>query len=275
MSDGKFEIVVELTPPILFTVGKSAVPPKSLVNLIFPLVEAVASGVAEALMPDCTLDDTIFCTKAVVAICVLFVPSCGVGAVGVPVKEGDAIVALKAMALVFAVILAVFVVTLVSNAVILAVFAAILVCNAVILAVLEAILFVLEVIFVVFVEILLVFVAIFEVFAAMLAAFVAILFVFAVMLAVLAATDVCSEVILEVFAVTVVCNVVILEVFAAIFAVFAAILFVFVTILEVFAVILAVLEAIKVGKPAIVEELTPPTLFTVGAAAVPPKSFVN
>ena len=40
-------------------------------------------------------------------------------------------------------------------------------------------------------------------------------------------------------------------------------------------VILAVLEEIKVGKLAIVEELTPPTLTTVGAVAVPPKSLVN
>ena len=40
-------------------------------------------------------------------------------------------------------------------------------------------------------------------------------------------------------------------------------------------VILAVFEAIVVGKVAIVAELTPPTLFTTGAVAVPPKSFVN
>ena len=38
---------------------------------------------------------------------------------------------------------------------------------------------------------------------------------------------------------------------------------------------LAVCDAIEVGSVAIVDELTPPTLFTVGAAAVPPKSFVN
>lgn len=51
MSAGKFEMVEELTPPTLLTVGKSAVPPRSLVNLILPFVEAVASGVAEALIP--------------------------------------------------------------------------------------------------------------------------------------------------------------------------------------------------------------------------------
>ena len=38
-------------------------------------------------------------TKAVVAICVLLVPAAGVGAVGVPVKDGEAIVALNAMSL--------------------------------------------------------------------------------------------------------------------------------------------------------------------------------
>ena len=44
---GNVEIVDELTPPILFTVGKSAVPPKSFVNLILPFTLAVASGVAD------------------------------------------------------------------------------------------------------------------------------------------------------------------------------------------------------------------------------------
>ena len=44
---------------------------------------------------------------------------------------------------------------------------------------------------------------------------------------------------------------------------------------DVFDVMLAVLEAIKVGKVVIVAELTPPTLFTVGKSAVPPKSLVN
>ena len=40
-------------------------------------------------------------------------------------------------------------------------------------------------------------------------------------------------------------------------------------------VILAVFDAINVGKVVIVVELTPPTLFTVGNTAVPPKSFAN
>ena len=52
ISLGIVEIVEELTPPTLLTVGKSAVPPKSFVNLILPLIEAVASGVADALIPD-------------------------------------------------------------------------------------------------------------------------------------------------------------------------------------------------------------------------------
>ena len=41
------------------------------------------------------------------------------------------------------------------------------------------------------------------------------------------------------------------------------------------AVILEVFEAIKVGKLEIVDELTPPTLFTTGELAVPPKSLDN
>jgi len=74
----------------------------------------------------------------------------------------------------------------------------------------------------------------------------------------------------------------------AIFA-FSAMLFVLVVILAVLeitlvsnaaisfvlVVILNVLEAINVGKVLIVDELIPPTVLTVGADAVPPKSFVN
>ena len=45
--------------------------------------------------------------------------------------------------------------------------------------------------------------------------------------------------------------------------------------LVISAVILEVFAAIKVGSVDIVAELKPPTLFTVGAPAVPPKSFVN
>ena len=65
-------------------------------------------------------------------------------------------------------------------------------------------------------------------------------------------------------------------------AVLDAMAFVLLVILAVFAVIavvllviLAVFEAINVGKVVIVNELTPPTLFTVGKSAVPPKSLVN
>jgi hypothetical protein len=57
---GNVDIVDELTPPILFTVGKSAVPPKSFVNLILPFTLAVASGVADP--------PTIEETNSVVAI---------------------------------------------------------------------------------------------------------------------------------------------------------------------------------------------------------------
>ncbi len=44
-------MVAELTPPTLLTTGKSAVPPKSFANFIFPFTVNVASGVAAALTP--------------------------------------------------------------------------------------------------------------------------------------------------------------------------------------------------------------------------------
>jgi hypothetical protein len=79
---------------------------------------------------------------------------------------------------------------------------------------------------------------------------------------------------------------VILVVFAVIAFVFDVMLVVFELILVsnpasafvalvISAVILEVLEAINVGKVPIVEELMPPTLFTVGKSAVPPRSLVN
>ena len=53
---GNVAIVAELTPPMLFTVGASAVPPKSFANLSFPFTVVVASGAAAALTPFETLD---------------------------------------------------------------------------------------------------------------------------------------------------------------------------------------------------------------------------
>jgi len=50
MDVGKIAIVDELTPPTLFTVGKSAVPPKSFDNFNFPLSVVVASGVDELVI---------------------------------------------------------------------------------------------------------------------------------------------------------------------------------------------------------------------------------
>ena len=128
----------------------------------------------------------------------MLVASAAVGAVGVPVNDGDAIVARNNISAVFVVILAVF----------------------------AAIVFILLV---------------------MLAVFAAIALVLLVILAVLAA---------------------IVLVLLVILAVLAAITFVLL-------VMLAVFEAINVGNVVIVDELTPPTLFTVGNAAEPPKSFVN
>lgn len=57
---GKVAIVVELTPPTVFTDGEVAVPPKSPANCILPLVVKSASGVAAFV----TNEDT----NAVVAI---------------------------------------------------------------------------------------------------------------------------------------------------------------------------------------------------------------
>ena len=59
MEVGNVAMVDELTPPTLFTVGKSAVPPKSLVSLSLPLFVASASGVK--------VPPTIVETNAVVA----------------------------------------------------------------------------------------------------------------------------------------------------------------------------------------------------------------
>jgi hypothetical protein len=78
----------------------------------------------------------------VVANCVELLPVAAVGAVGVPVKDGEAIVALNAISAVLLVMLAVFEVTLVSSAVMLAVFEVTLVSSAVMLAVFAPTLFV-------------------------------------------------------------------------------------------------------------------------------------
>ena len=99
---------------------------------------------------------------------------------------------------------------------------------------------------------------------------------------VLLAISVILVVMLAVLDVTLVSNAAILFVFAVMLAVLLAIFVAFVLILAVFEVILAVLEAMLAvlvvtvaGNVEIVEELIPPILFTVGASAVPPKSFVN
>ena len=86
-------------------------------------------------------------TNAVVASCVVFVPGAAVGAVGVPVNDGEAIVARNNISAVFAVMLDVLDVTLVSNAV--SAFVALMI-SAVILAVFAAMALVLLVILAVF-----------------------------------------------------------------------------------------------------------------------------
>ena len=147
----------------------------------------------------------------------MLVPAAAVGAVGVPVNDGDAIVARNNISAVFVVMLAVLDVILVSNAA--SAFVA-LVISAVILEVLDVILVLKS-----------------------FSAFVAL---------------VISAVMLEVLDV-----ILVLKSFSAFVA------------LVISAVMLDVLEAINVGNVVIVVELTPPTLFTVGNAAVPPRSLVN
>ena len=78
--DATVVIVDDKTPPTLFTVGASAVPPKSFANFMIPLVVEVASGADEFVILDFT--------KAVVAICSSFEEDIGVTAVGVPVNAG-------------------------------------------------------------------------------------------------------------------------------------------------------------------------------------------
>ena len=132
----------------------------------------------------------------------------------------------------------------------------------------KAIAAVLEVMLAVFAAIFVVFVVIFVLFVAMSAIFAVILDVFDVIL-------VSKAVMLFVLAV-------ILAVLATIFVVFVVMFVLFIAMSAMFAVILDVLDAIfKVfvvtvaGNVEIVDELTPPTMFTVGKSAVPPKSFVN
>ena len=59
----------------------------------------------------------------------------------------------------------------------------------------------------------------------------------------------------------------------------SAVLAVMLAVLALMAVvlleILAVFAEIKVGNVVMVDEITPPTLFTTGKSAVPPKSFVS
>ena len=244
---GKILIVDEVTPPTVFTVGKSAVPPKSFVNLILPFTLAVASGVAVAAIPEATPELNAACTNSVVAICVVFVPSAAVGATGVPVNVGDALFAFKAISAIFAVMLDVLAAMAVVLEVILEVFAAIETVFAVILAVLDVTL-----VFKVTIS--------FE-FVVIFAALMPILFVFVAMFVALVAIAAVFAVILEVLDVTLVSK--------------AAMLFVFEVILDVLDAIFEVLVVTVAGNVEIVDELTPPILLTVGKSAVPPKSFVN
>jgi hypothetical protein len=120
----------------------------------------------------------------------------------------------------------------------------------------------------------------------MLAVFAAIAFVLLVILNVFAlilvpnkfsasVALVISAVILAVFEVTLLSSAVILAVFAATLVFNEVMLAVFATTLVFNEVILFVADVILVSNVVIVDELTPPTVFTIGASAVPPKSPAN
>ena len=117
-------------------------------------------------------------TNCVVAICVVLVDNAAVGAVGVPVNEGDAIVARNNISAVFAVILAVFAAIALVLLVILAVFAVIAFVLLVMLAVFEAMAVVLLVILAVFDSIAVVLLVILAVFEAIALVLLVILIVF-------------------------------------------------------------------------------------------------
>jgi hypothetical protein len=81
-----FTVVIALSE-ITGAVADEFVPAKSPANCTLPVADVVASGAPA---------DKLLVTKAVVAICVLLSPEVGVGAVGVPVKAGEANGAFKA-----------------------------------------------------------------------------------------------------------------------------------------------------------------------------------
>ena len=185
-----------------------------------------------------------------VAICDVLVPKAAVGAVGVPVKEGDAMVARNDISAVFNMMFDVFELTLASNAA--SAFVA-LVISVVILVVFEVILVLNK--FSAFVALV--------VSAVILAVLAAIEFVLLVILKVLAAIAFVLLVMLAVFEAIAFVLLVILDVLAVIAFVLLVILEIFEAIAFVLLVILEVLEAINVGSVAMVAELTPPTELTV------------
>ena len=75
----------------------------NVLGVLFGVAAAIVTSICaivEELTPPILLDEAVILvfTNAVVAICVLLVPSAGVGAVGIPVKAGDAKFAFKSKA---------------------------------------------------------------------------------------------------------------------------------------------------------------------------------
>ena len=82
----------------------------NVLGLLFGVASAISCAIiamVDELTPPILFDEAVILelTKAVVAICVVVVPSAGVGAVGIPVKAGDAKFAFKSNAVCVAVLI--------------------------------------------------------------------------------------------------------------------------------------------------------------------------
>ena len=81
-----------------------------VLGVLFGVAAAIScaiEAIVDELTPPILFDEAVMLdlTKAVVAICVVLVPSAGVGAVGIPVKVGDARFAFKSNAVCVAVVI--------------------------------------------------------------------------------------------------------------------------------------------------------------------------
>ena len=106
LPDNSADIVVALKLPLPSLLTK-------VLGVLFGVAAAIVTSICaivDELTPPILLDEAVILvlTNAVVAICVLLVPSAGVGAVGIPVKVGDAKFAFKSNADCVAVLIGLF-----------------------------------------------------------------------------------------------------------------------------------------------------------------------